>query len=275
MSNGEQIVLVDGARTPIGSFGGALKDVPAHELGGAAARAALARSGIAPDEVDEVVMGCIGQIGADAFNARRVARAAGLPVSVPAYTVNRLCGSGLQAIWSAAMQMRWGGVDVALAGGDESMSRMPFYDFNGRSGWKLGDRKLADGTVMMLTDPFDGVHMGVTAENVAAKYQVSRQEQDEFALESQRKAASVNSRAAFVEEMIPVEGGSTRSPRTSTLGRTRRRTSLPVCGRCSGRTGPSRPVTRRASMTAREPWCSPGRRLPGSAGSPAWRPWRP
>lgn len=210
MGSGEQILLVDGARTPIGDFGGAFRDVPAHELGGAAAMAALARSGFRPDDVDEVVMGCIGQVGSDAFNARRVARAAGLPDRVPAYTVNRLCGSGLQAIWSAAMQIRWGGVEVALAGGDESMSRMPFYDFGARNGWKLGDRTLVDGTVMMLTDPFDDVHMGVTAENVAEKYEVSRQEQDEFALESQRKASSVAARAAFVEEMVPVEVGGRR-----------------------------------------------------------------
>ncbi len=118
-------------------------------------------------------MGCIGQVGPDAYNARRVALAAGLPENVPAYTVNRLCGSGLQAIWSAAMQMRWGGLDIALAGGDESMTRMPFYDFGARNGYKLGDRDLVDGTVVMLTDPFNDIHMGVTAENVAA--QVRRQ----------------------------------------------------------------------------------------------------
>jgi acetyl-CoA C-acetyltransferase len=200
-----QIVLIDGTRTPIGDFGGALKDVPAHELGAAAARAALVRSGVAAEDVDEVVMGCIGQVGPDAFNARRVALSAGLPVSVPAYSVNRLCGSGLQAIWSAAMQIGWGRIDVVLAGGDESMSRMPFYDFGPRGAWKLGDRKLVDGTVMMLTDPFDGVHMGVTAENVAARYGVSRQEQDEFAVESQRRAASDEAKAAFAEEIVPVD----------------------------------------------------------------------
>ena len=120
-------------------------------------------------------MGCIGQVGPDAYNARRVAIAAGLPKSVPAYTVNRLCGCGLQAIWSAAMQMRWGGLDFALAGGDESMTRMPFYDFGARNGYKLGDRALVDGTVMMLTDPFHehphGRHRG---ERGAAKYEVSR-----------------------------------------------------------------------------------------------------
>jgi acetyl-CoA C-acetyltransferase len=200
----KQIVLVDGARTPVGDFGGAFKEVPAHELGAIAARSALDRSRVTAEEVDEVVMGCIGQVGADAFNARRVARAAGLAASVPAYTVNRLCGSGLQAIWSAAMQIRWGGADVVLAGGDESMSRMPFYDFGARDGRRLGDRTLTDGTVAMLTDPFDGVHMGITAENVAARYGVSRQEQDEFAVESQRRAAAEEAKAAFAEEIVPV-----------------------------------------------------------------------
>ncbi|AJE87302.1 acetyl-CoA acetyltransferase [Streptomyces albus] len=205
MTDAEKIVLLDGARTPIGSFGGVFKDVPGHELGAHAAREALTRAGVAPGEIDEVVMGCIGQVGPDAYNARRVALATGLPKSTPGYTVNRLCGSGLQAIWSAAMQMRWGGADFTLAGGDESMTRMPFYDFGARSGYKLGDRKLVDGTVMMLTDPFHEIQMGVTAENVAAKYGVSRQQQDEFALESQRRAATEAAKAAFAEEIVPVE----------------------------------------------------------------------
>lgn len=206
----ERIVLVDGARTPIGSFGGAFKDVPGFELGAVATRAALARSGVQADQIEEVVMGCIGQVGPDAYNARRVALAAGLPTSVPAFTVNRLCGSGLQAIWSAAMEMRWNGLDLAVAGGDESMTRMPFYDFGARSGYRLGDRSLVDGTVMMLTDPFHGIHMGVTAERVAEKYGVSRREQDEFAAESQRRAATAEARAAFVEEIVPVEVGGRR-----------------------------------------------------------------
>ncbi|MGV4886749.1 thiolase family protein [Streptomyces viridosporus] len=212
MGSQEKILIVEGARTPIGSFGGAFKDVPAHELGGTAARAALERAGVEPQDIGEVVMGCIGQVGPDAYNARRVALAAGLPTSTPAYTVNRLCGSGLQAIWSAAMQMRWGGVDIALAGGDENMSRMPFYDFGARSGYRLGDRTLVDGTVMMLTDPFHGIHMGLTAEKVAAEYGVSRREQDEFAAESQRRAASAAAQAAFAEEITPVEVGG-RKPR--------------------------------------------------------------
>lgn len=206
----EKIVVLDGARTPVGSFGGVFRDVPGFELGAVASKEALSRSGIVPEEIDEVIMGCIGQVGPDAYNARRVALAAGLPRSVPAYTVNRLCGSGLQAIWSAAMQMRWGGVDLALAGGDESMSRMPFYDFGARSGFKLGDRSLVDGTVMMLTDPFHHVHMGVTAEKVAGKYDVSRQAQDEFALRSQRRADTEVAKAAFAEEIVKVEVGGRR-----------------------------------------------------------------
>jgi acetyl-CoA C-acetyltransferase len=211
----EKIVIVDGARTAVGSFGGVFKDVPAHELGATAAKAALERSGVAADEIREVVMGCIGQVGPDAYNARRVALAAGLPERTPAYTVNRLCGSGLQAIWSAAMEMRWNGLDFALAGGDESMTRMPFYDFGARSGYKLGDRALVDGTVMMLTDPFHGIHMGVTAENVASKYDVSRTEQDEFAAESQRRAATAAAKAAFAEEITAFEVGG-RKPVTVT-----------------------------------------------------------
>lgn len=210
-SSTETIVLVDGARTPVGSFGGAFKDVPAHELGAAAVSAALSRSGVEGTDPQEVVMGCIGQVGPDAYLARRVAMAAGLPVRTPAYTVNRLCGSGLQAIWSAAMEMRWNGLDIAVAGGAESMTRMPFYDFGARNGYRLGDRSLVDGTVMMLTDPFHGIHMGVTAENVAAKYGVSRQEQDEFAAESQRRAATPEARAAFAEEIVPVETGGRKS----------------------------------------------------------------
>ncbi|WP_137725754.1 thiolase family protein [Prescottella subtropica] len=214
--NPERIVIVDGARTPVGSFGGVFKDTPAHELGAVAAKAALERSGIAGNEIDEVVMGCIGQVGPDAYNARRVALAAGLPASVPAYTVNRLCGSGLQAIWSAAMQIRWGAAELALAGGDENMSRMPFYDFGARSGYKLGDRTLVDGTVGMLTDPFHNIHMGVTAENVARTYGISRGQQDEFAVESQRRAATDAAQAAFAEEITAVETGG-RKPVTVTV----------------------------------------------------------
>lgn len=135
----ERIVIVDGAITPVGKYDGALKTLPAHELGAIAAAAAIQRSGITRDDVDEVIMGCVGQVGPDAYNARRAALAAGLPDSTPAFNVNRLCGSGLQAIWSAAQQLQ-GGAKVILAGGDEWMPRMPFLDFNARGNARLGDR---------------------------------------------------------------------------------------------------------------------------------------
>jgi acetyl-CoA C-acetyltransferase len=216
VSEEPRIVVLGGARTPVGSFGGVLKDVPAHLLGAAAARAAMERVAVAPEEVDEVVMGCIGQVGPDAYNARRVALAAGMPARTPAHTVNRLCGSGLQAVWTAAMQIRWGAARIALAGGDESMSRMPFYDFEARDGYRLGNRALIDGTVMMLTDPFHDIHMGVTAERVAERYGVSRAEQDEFAAESQRRAATPEAKAAFLDEIVPVETGGRRSTTVTT-----------------------------------------------------------
>jgi acetyl-CoA C-acetyltransferase len=205
MQSNESIVVVGGARTPVGSYGGALSTVPAHDLGATAALSAIERAGIAPDDIAEVVMGCIGQVGGDAYNARRVALAAGLPTSTPAYTVNRLCGSGLQAVWSAAMQLRWTSAPVVLAGGDESMSRMPFYDFDARWGRRFGHRRLWDGTALMLTDPFGDIHMGVTAENVARTYGISRAAQDEFALESQRRAAAAQAQAAFGQEIVAVE----------------------------------------------------------------------
>ncbi|HOA86425.1 MAG: thiolase family protein [Microbacteriaceae bacterium] len=200
----EAIVIVDGARTPVGRYQGALASVPAHLLGATAAKAALARSGVAPEDIDEVVMGCIGQVGADAYNARLVALAAGLPDRTPAFTVNRLCGSGLQSIWSAAQQIAWGASEIALAGGDESMSRMPFLDFEARGNARLGNRTLVDGTIGILTDPFSGRHMGVTAETVAERFQVSREQQDAFAVESQRRASTDAAKAAFAEEITPV-----------------------------------------------------------------------
>ncbi len=200
----QRIAIVSGARTPVGRFGGAFKDTPAHELGAQATVEALRRSGIAPERVGEVVIGTIGQVASDAYISRRIALAAGLDDNTPAFTVNRLCGSGLQAIWSAAQELLWGGIDVAVAGGAENMTRMPFYDFDARWNDRLGHRSLLDGTIAMLTDPFSQKHMGVTAENVASRFSVSREDQDAFALESQRRAATDAAQAAFAEEIVAV-----------------------------------------------------------------------
>ncbi|MDR7188227.1 acetyl-CoA C-acetyltransferase [Microbacterium sp. BE35] len=206
----ERVVIVDGARTPVGGFGGSLKDVPAHELGAIAVGAAIERAGVVGHNVDEVIMGCVGQVGKDAYNARRVAIAAGLPIDTPALNVNRLCGSGLQAVWSAAMQIAWGESQLIVAGGNESMSRLPFLDENARDGYRLADRVLLDGTRAVLTDPWTNSLMGVTAEAVATRFGISRAAQDEFAIESQRRAATDAARAAFAEEITPVEVGGRR-----------------------------------------------------------------
>ncbi|MGP6170273.1 thiolase family protein [Microbacterium sp. A196] len=200
----DKIAIVAGARTPVGRFAGAFKETPAHELGAAAAIEAMRRSGIDPSRVGEVVIGNIGQVGGDAYISRRIALAAGLDDNTPAFTVNRLCGSGLQAIWSAAQELLWGGIDVAVAGGAENMTRMPFYDFNARFNDRLGHRQLLDGTISMLTDPFTNRHMGTTAENVASRFGVTREDQDAFALESQRRAATPEAQAAFAEEIVAV-----------------------------------------------------------------------
>lgn len=203
MTSAERIAIVAGARTPVGRFAGAFRDTPAHELGAQAVTAALGRSGVDPQRVGEVVIGTIGQVAGDAYIARRIALAAGLADDTPAFTVNRLCGSGLQSIWSAAQELRWGGIDVAVAGGAENMTRMPFYDMDARSGATLGHRRLLDGTLAMLTDPFSGKHMGTTAETVAERFGVTREEQDAYAVESQRRAATDAARAAFAQEIAP------------------------------------------------------------------------
>ncbi|GEK79630.1 thiolase family protein [Agrococcus baldri] len=203
----EKVVIVAGARTPIGSYRGMLSGTPAHVLGAQAASGALKRARLEPAAVDEVIMGCVGQHGSDAYNARRVSLSAGIPTSTPAFNVNRLCGSGLQAIWSGAQQLLWGGADVIVAGGNESMSRSPFLDYSARGNPRLAHRTLIDGTLAMLTDPFSDQHMGVTAENVAVRFGISREEQDAFALESQRRAASPEARAAFADEIVAVTAG--------------------------------------------------------------------
>jgi acetyl-CoA C-acetyltransferase len=212
----DPIVIVAGARTAIGTYGGAFKDMPAFELGAATVRAALERSGVAPAEVDEVVLGCVGQVGPDAFNARRVALAAGLPVSSNAYNVNRLCGSGLQAIWTAAMEITCGEARIVVAGGNENMSLQPFLDYGARQGYRLGDRTAVDGTLSLVTDPWGHYAMGVTAERVAERFNVSRSEQDDFAFLSQTRAKEACAANLFADEIVPVEVTERRSTRAIT-----------------------------------------------------------
>ena len=201
----EPVVVVGAARTAIGTYGGSLSGIDAYKLGAITIKESLNRAGVEPEEVDEVVMGQIGQVGPDAYNARRCTLEAGLPTSTTAMNVNRLCSSGLQAIITGAQQVMLESADIVVAGGDENMSSQPFLDYQARDGWKLGPRKVIDGTLSLVTDPFGGYPMGVTAERVAERYDVSREEQDRFAAESQRRAAIAIKNGLFEQDIVGVD----------------------------------------------------------------------
>ncbi|KAF1853460.1 hypothetical protein Lal_00013817 [Lupinus albus] len=200
------IVIVGAARTAIGGFGGSLKDVPLTRLATVAVKAALERSGAAPDAVGHLVMGnVIPTETNDAYLSRVAAIDAGLPIGTPAFNVNRLCGSGLQAIVSAAQSIALGDCDVAIGAGAESMSRGPYFVPGARWGTRLGDGALVDYMNGILHDPWQKSHMGVTAENVAARYGIDRESQDALALESQRRAAHAIAEGRFKDQIVPVE----------------------------------------------------------------------
>ncbi|MAA97540.1 MAG: acetyl-CoA C-acyltransferase [Stappia sp.] len=207
-----EVVFLSGVRTAIGSFGGTLKGVPPTELGAKVASEALRRSGIAADDIGHVVFGhVINTEPRDMYLARVAAVDAGIPVEVPALTVNRLCGSGAQAIVSAAQSILLGDADYALAGGAESMSRAPYASPGSRFGVKMGDAPLHDMMLGALNDPFGAGHMGVTAENVAERYSISREAQDSLAVESQHRAGVAIRDGRFQEQILPLEVRSGRS----------------------------------------------------------------
>lgn len=201
----KNVVIVSGARTGIGSFGGSLSQYQATDLGGIAIKAALERAGIKPEEVDEVVMGCVGQAAENAFMARVSSIKAGIPYEASALTVNRLCSSGLQAIYTAATEIDNGLCDIAVAGGGESMSNLPFYVRSARFGYRMGHGELEDGLITALSDPITRNHMGITAENVAERYNITREDQDAYAVVSQTRAAKARAEGKFTDEIVPVE----------------------------------------------------------------------
>ena len=201
----EPVAIVGAARTAIGTYGGSLSAVDSYKLGAITVAESLRRAGVETGEVDEVVMGQLGQVGPDAYNARRCALEAGLPTSTTAMNVNRLCSSGLQAIITGAQQIMLGDAEIVVAGGNENMSSQPFLDYQARDGWKLGPRKVVDGTLSLVTDPFGGYPMGVTAERVAERYNVSGEDQDRFAARSQYRAAVAIKEGHFEEEIVGVE----------------------------------------------------------------------
>ncbi|AWW36609.1 MULTISPECIES: thiolase family protein [Streptomyces] len=198
------IAVVDGARTPIGRCRGALSTARTHRLGALVIREAVVRAGMQPGAVDEVVLGCVGQVGPEAFNARRAALSAGLPVRVTAHNVNRLCGSGLQAVWTAAQSLALGAADVVVAGGNESMTRQPLLDYGERAPGEVPGQPSVDGTTSLVTDPFGNYPMGVTGELVARRHGISRERQDRWAAESQRRAAAAVASRRFEEQIVPV-----------------------------------------------------------------------
>ena len=198
-------VIVSGVRTAIGSFGGALKDVPASELGRAVIEGVITRAGMNSADVEEVIMGNVLQAGGGMNVARQAAIAAGLPDTTPAFTVNKVCGSGLKAVTLAAQAIAAGDADLIVAGGVESMSRAPYLLKNARWGYRMGKGEIVDSMLSEgLTCAMAGCHMGVTAENVAAEYRITREDQDAFAAESQRRAAEAIAAGRFHEEIVPI-----------------------------------------------------------------------
>ena len=198
------IVIVSAARTPVGSFNGALSSLPAHELGRIAIQAAIERAGIKASDVDEVVLGQVLQAGAGQGPARQAAVNAGIPNESPAWSLNQLCGSGLRAVALAAQQITDGSADIVIAGGQESMSQSPHAQ-QLRGGQKMGDLALVDTMIKDgLWDAFHGYHMGQTAENIAARWQITREDQDKFAVTSQNRAEAAQKAGKFAGEIAPV-----------------------------------------------------------------------
>ncbi|MFN3914189.1 MAG: acetyl-CoA C-acyltransferase family protein [Aquabacterium sp.] len=201
-----EVVFVGAARTAIGSFGGSLKDIPPADLGAQVIKTALERAGVQPKDVGHVVMGnVIPTVPQDAYISRVAALNAGVPQEAPAFNVNRLCGSGLQAVVSAAQAIMLGDCDVAIGAGAESMSRGAYLVTSNRWGARMGDVKMLDFMLGALHDPRLNIHMGITAENVAARYGISREQQDAYATQSQQRAAAAIAAGVFKEQIVPVE----------------------------------------------------------------------
>jgi acetyl-CoA C-acetyltransferase len=202
----EDAVIVSALRTPVGSFGGQFRDVAATELGAHAVRAALEQAEVAGEDVDEVVLGCVLTAGLGQNPARQASIAAGVPKEVPATTINMVCGSGLKAVAIASQMIRSGDVEVVVAGGMENMTRAPYLMPAARFGARMGDAELIDSMIHDgLWDAFNDIHMGITAENLAEQYGISREEQDEFAAGSQQRAERAIADGVFSDEIVPIE----------------------------------------------------------------------
>lgn len=203
---GREVVIVSAARTPIGGFAGELAQVSAPDLGAAAIKAALSRAGVSPADVGEVTMGCVLQAGIGQAPARQAAIKAGIPTAVPCQTLNKVCGSGLKAVILGAQAIALGEVEIAVCGGMESMSNVPYYLLTARGGFRMGHQQATDGMIFDgLWDPYNNFHMGSAAEICARDKKIDRQSQDAYAAESYRRAVSAQAAGKFDAEIIPVE----------------------------------------------------------------------
>ena len=227
----EDIVLLSGVRTAIGTMNGSFSQTPASDLGAAVIRESVERAGLEGEQIDQVILGCVGQVAEDGYIARVATLKAGLPVGTAAYTVNRICGSGLEAINSAARWLQTGDADIIVAGGAENMTMQPYLLRKGRAGYRLGHDALEDNLLHLISDPYESCHMGVTAENLAEQFEVSRETQDEVSVRSQERALAAIEAGYFKDQILPMEVRQGRRTATFDTDEHPRRTDMESLGR--------------------------------------------
>ena len=227
----EDIVLLSGVRTAIGTMNGSFSQTPASDLGAAVIRESVERAGLEGEQIDQVILGCVGQVAEDGYIARVATLKAGLPVGTAAYAVNRICGSGLEAINSAARWLQTGDADIIVAGGAENMTMQPYLLRKGRAGYRLGHDALEDNLLHLISDPYESCHMGVTAENLAEQFEVSRETQDEVSVRSQERALAAIEAGYFKGQILPMEVRQGRKTATFDTDEHPRRTDMESLGR--------------------------------------------
>ncbi|MCY4456000.1 MAG: thiolase family protein [Chloroflexi bacterium] len=227
----EDIVLLSGVRTAIGTMNGSFSQTPASDLGAAVIRDSVERAGLDGEQIDQVILGCVGQVAEDGYIARVATLKADLPVGTPAYTVNRICGSGLEAINTAARWLQTGDAEIIVAGGAENMTMQPYLLRRGRSGYRLGHDAVEDNLLHLISDPYESCHMGITAENLAEQFEVSRETQDEVSVRSQERALAAIEAGYFKEQILPVEVRQGRKTATFDTDEHPRRTDMESLGR--------------------------------------------
>ncbi len=227
----EDIVLLSGVRTAIGTMNGSFSQTPASDLGAAVIRDSVERAGLEPEQIDQVILGCVGQVAEDGYIARVATLKAGLPIGTPAYTVNRICGSGLESINTAARWLQTGDAEIIVAGGAENMTMQPYLLRRGRSGYRLGHDAVEDNLLHLISDPYESCHMGITAENLAEQFEVSRETQDEVSVRSQERALAAIEAGYFKEQILPVEVRQGRNTVTFDTDEHPRRTDMESLGR--------------------------------------------